>query len=178
MGATCDGGESRSQQRLPGQGASPPTTTGPRRSRSPVAIDDHALRGPDCGGLEQTQRSADIGQRVPILAGRTVVRRARRLAGVGDRIPELSVHAVERLCRTDPCAEQRRGGDGSGRKSRDGRAACEITHEFFVPENSQFQTRSLLLDLAAQRAEDQPRGELGPDLQRYCRTVLRLRPDA
>ena len=55
-------------------------------------------------GLELTQRAAHIGQRVPVLTGRTILCRLRCLASVGDWIPELSVDAIERLCRTDPGA--------------------------------------------------------------------------
>lgn len=74
-------------------------------------------------GLELTQRPAHIGQRVPVLTGRTVFGRLRRLARVGNRIPELPTDAIQRLCRTDPGAEQRQGSDGSGRKDGDGRKA-------------------------------------------------------
>jgi hypothetical protein len=97
---------------------------------------------PSASRLELTQRSADIGQRVPVLTGCTVVRRTRRLAGVGDRIPELPVHAVEWLCRADPSAEQRHGGsDGSGCNGGDGRTASKTTHELIIPENADSQTR-------------------------------------
>ena len=80
------------------------------------------LRGFRFGGLELTQRTAHIGQRVPVLTGRTVLRRLRRLAGVGNRIPELSTGAIQRLCRTEPGAEERQGHNRSGRENGDGRA--------------------------------------------------------
>ena len=72
------------------------------------------------GGLELAQRTAHIGQRVPVLTRRTVLRWLRRLAGVGNRVPELSTGAIQRLCRTDPGAEERQG-DRSGREKGDGR---------------------------------------------------------
>ena len=73
------------------------------------------------GELELAQRTAHIGQRVPVLTGRTVLRWLRRLAGVGNRIPELSTGAIQRLCRTDPGAEERQGSNRSGRENGDGR---------------------------------------------------------
>src|SRR5882757_5891029 len=116
------------------------------RARPPTHRARHRLvqrGGPvGTGRLELTQRSADIGQRVPVLTGCTVVRRTRRLAGVGDRIPELPVHAVKWLCRADPSAEQRHGGsDGSGCNGGDGRTASKTSHELIMPENADSQTR-------------------------------------
>lgn len=73
------------------------------------------------GGLELTQRTAHIGQRVPVLTRRTVLRRLRRLAGVGNRIPELSTGAIQRFCRTDPGVEGRQGSNRSGHENGDGR---------------------------------------------------------
>lgn len=88
-------------------------------------------------GLELTQRAAHVRQRVPVLTGRTVLRRLRRLAGVGDRVPELAIDAIQRVCRSDPGAEQRHGGNGSGRENGDGATAKQIWHGLILPAPEQ-----------------------------------------
>lgn len=85
------------------------------------------------GGLELTQRTAYIGQRVPVLTGRTALRRLRRLAGVGNRIPELSTGAIQGLCRTDPGAEERQGRSRNGRENGDGLTTQQIWHGLILP---------------------------------------------